>query len=73
MRWLDAKLNWLIYWHVKRRARNAGISLVWKLPKPVVRWCVVRAACIAEPQEYPGAVSAERMLNALEPAGRSAA
>lgn len=64
---LDAKGNWIVYWHVKRRARMLGISLVWKLPKQVVYWCVVRAACAAEPNLYPGAVSAERMLEAVGP------
>lgn len=41
------------------------VAIVWKLPERVVYWSVVRAACKAEPNEYPGAATAEQMLKAM--------
>jgi hypothetical protein len=41
-------------------------GIVWRLPRKIVYWSVVRAACAVEPNEYPGDVTAERMLKALD-------
>jgi hypothetical protein len=49
-------------YHFKERLLT---EIVWRLPKKIVYWCVVRAACIAEPNYYPGEVTAERMLKSL--------
>jgi hypothetical protein len=59
---MRAKLNWYWYWFVTRKIRHAGISLVWKLPKPVVYWCVIRAATKVQPDTNPSSITAEEML-----------
>jgi len=56
----------LVYWHVKRPAHKAFLALIWKLPKRVVYWCVIRAAVKAEPNTNPSAVTAEQMLKVLD-------
>lgn len=63
---LRTHLDWIIYYHVKRRAEYALISFVWKLPRKIVYWCVIRAACEAEPREYPGEKTAVELLKAME-------
>lgn len=50
------------YWWIKRPAHKAFLALIWRLPRRVVYWCVVRAAVKVEPNEYPGEVTALEML-----------
>jgi hypothetical protein len=59
---ISTKMNWLWYWHITRRVRNLGIALIFKLPKKVIYWCVVRAAVAVEPDRSPENVTASEML-----------
>lgn len=61
-RTVRSELGWLWYWHVKRRMGKIGTAIIWKLPKRVVYWCVIRAAVEVEPNYNPSAVTAEEML-----------
>ena len=61
-----SKANWLWYWHIHRRLRNLGIALIWRLPKRIVYWCVVRAAVAVEPDRSPEGVTAEQMLKKFD-------
>lgn len=63
---IDAKVNWLVYWHIKRRAHHALISLVWRLPRRVIYWSVVRAAVAVESDTNPSGITAEQMLKKME-------
>lgn len=67
--WQKAKVqaNFQWYWHVTRRQQRIPMVIANRLPRRVVYWAVIRAACLAEPQEYPGEKTALEMLKALEP------
>ncbi len=57
-------MSWrLRHWlHRKREALLTGI--VWRLPRPIVYWTVVRAA-VSTRDSYPGEATAEEMLKAM--------
>lgn len=59
------KASEIVYWRVRRPASRLGLAIVWRLPRRVVYWCVVRAALVVEPNSYPGDVTAEQMLKTL--------
>lgn len=60
-------LQEFVYWRIKRPANKLYISFIWKLPKSMVYWCVIRAASVAEPNKNPSSVTAEEMLEAIRP------
>lgn len=53
------------YWYITRPIKKWSLDLIWKLPRQVVYWCVVRAACKVEPNTYPGDVTAIQMMEAF--------
>lgn len=55
-----------IYWRISRPAHRAFLSLVWKLPRRVIYWAVIRAAVSVEPNTDPSSVTAEDMLKKFE-------
>jgi hypothetical protein len=59
---LSAKFNYWWYWNVRRRSGVIGRKIIWKLPKRVIYWCVIRAAVEVEPNSSPAGVTAEEML-----------
>lgn len=58
----SARFNYWWYWNVKRRMGHLGRWFIWRLPKRVVYWCVIRAAVEVEPNYSPAGVTAEEML-----------
>jgi hypothetical protein len=49
-----------------RRTRDwAAMEVAWKLPKPVLYWAAVRAACLVEPDTNPSGVTAEQMMEKI--------
>lgn len=59
---IGAKLNFWYYWNFTRRAGKIGRWIIWKLPKRVIYWCVLRAAVEVEPNHSPDGVTVEQML-----------
>jgi hypothetical protein len=55
-----------IYWRVRRPAHRLFLSFIWKLPRKVIYWAVIRAAVMTEPDLNPSSVTAEQMLQKLE-------
>ena len=62
---IASAVNEAIYWGVRRPCRRAAHMLIWRLPEPIVYWCVVRAACRVEPNTDPSGVTAGEMLDAF--------
>jgi hypothetical protein len=63
---LKIACNEFMYWHFNRPGHRMLVAFVWRLPKPVVYWCVVRAATKAEPNLSPEKVTAIQMLEAMK-------
>lgn len=55
-----------VYWRLRRPAHKAFIDIIWRLPRRVVYWCVVRAAVKVEPNTDPSDVTAAQMLEAMK-------
>jgi hypothetical protein len=55
----------LKYWG-KRKWENLIIWIAWRLPKTLVRWCLVRAAVkYAGDDKHPGEATYEQMYKAI--------
>lgn len=51
---------------MNKMQENIAQNVAWSLPKHFLYWCVVRAATLVEPDEYPGDVTALEMMDYLK-------
>lgn len=59
---------WKDYW-TRTWPEKMLTAFVWRLPRRIVYWCVVRAAVTTKPIEYPAEATAREMLGALSDEG----
>lgn len=58
---------WLIWDNVTRiRTERAAMRIVWRMPRWLVKWAIVRAAVEVEPSTNPSSVTADQMLGAFQ-------
>ena len=50
-------------WH--RTGEWAAMAVAWRLPRRVLYWAAVRAACVAEPNLNPSDVTVTEMMEAI--------
>jgi hypothetical protein len=50
-------------WH--RTGEWAAMKVAWALPRRVLYWAAVRAACVAEPNLSPSDVTVTQMMDAI--------
>ena len=50
-------------WH--RTGEWAAMKIAWALPRRVLYWAAVRAACVAEPNLNPSDVTVSEMMDAI--------
>lgn len=55
----------MMYWRVRRPAHRLFLNVIWRLPRKVVYWCVIRAAVAVEPNTNPSGVTAGAMLKKM--------
>lgn len=51
------------YWYYKKPKEKLFLSFIWKLPRKVIYWAVIRAAVEVEPNKDPSGVTAAQMLD----------
>ena len=50
---------------LRRTSEWAAIKVAWALPRRVLYWAAVRAACVAEPKLNPSDVTVTQMMEAI--------
>ena len=50
---------------IRRTGEWLAIKIAWALPRRVLYWAAVRAACVAEPQFNPSDVTVTQMMEAI--------
>lgn len=55
----------LFRWWLSRKQERLVMWVAWKMPRRIVYWCVVRAACKVEPNYSPADVPAIDLMRAM--------